>query len=295
LKRLSARQVRQSLVGRGNIRSLLSDRIIHWDPYSADTHRYFKSVYEEEALRGWQRIKKLFEGVSGVIALENTCSVIGHSPELIGFLFKGVSLENEKNTKKRADQLSRILPPVLDQDPFRTYILEKVGLGTPDLLHLEGFSSVVRLRWGLAHRTKAKATNFEKLKSTSLISDMSVSEISRYLIEAEVKPDSEGLKQLTRDEVISLSDRDFSVFLADRSLINLIYKPVDEIEIYGLSKSQKKYQSDLSAILKIYGLLKDRNWEGASEIAASIEVDQISNLASTVSISLYEADRKSTV
>ena len=69
MKRLSARRVRQSLIGRGNIRSLLSDRIIDWDPYSPETHKYFKSVYEEEALKGWLRVKKLFEGVSSVLSL----------------------------------------------------------------------------------------------------------------------------------------------------------------------------------------------------------------------------------
>ena len=279
MKRLSARQVRQSLVGRGNIRSLLSDRIIHWDPYSADTHRYFKSVYEEEALKGWLRVKKLFEGVSSVIALENTCSVIGHSPELIGFLFKGVSLENEKNTKKRADQLSKILPLATDHDQLRTLLSEKTSLDTPDLLHLEGFSSDVRLRWGLAHRTKAKATNLEKLNCTSLISDLSVSEISKYLIEAAAKPVSQDLNRLTRDELISLHDRAFRIFLSDRSLINLIYKPVDEAEVFGLVESQKKYQTDLTSVLKIYRLIKERNWEGVSEEAEIIEVDQITRLA----------------
>ncbi len=279
MKRLSAREVRQSLVGRGNIRSLLSDKITNWDPYSPDTHRYFKSVYEEEALKGWIRVKKLFEGVSSVIALENTCSVIGHSPELIGFLFKGVSLENEKNTKKRADQLSRILLPSTDDDPFRIYLLEKGAQGTPDLLHLEGFSSVVRLRWGLAQRTKAKATNLEKLNCTSFVRNLNLSEIGKCLIEAAVKPESQALERLAKNEIISLHDREFRILFSDRSLINLIYKSIEEVEVLGLAESQRKYHSDSTSILKIYRLLKDRNWEGVSEVAAGIEVDQIARLA----------------
>ena len=73
VKRLSVREVRQALIGKGNLRNLLSDRINSWDPYRTETLDFFRSVYDQEALKGWKRTLHLFQGLTPIHALENTC------------------------------------------------------------------------------------------------------------------------------------------------------------------------------------------------------------------------------
>jgi hypothetical protein len=95
LKRFTTREVRQALVGKGNLRTLLSDRIIDWDPYQPTSRDYLKQNFDHEAVRGWERARALFDAQSSVEALENIWACTAHVQELKEFLHMGVSLEND--------------------------------------------------------------------------------------------------------------------------------------------------------------------------------------------------------
>ena len=89
----STQLIRQTLIGKGNLRTLLSDQISSWNPYDKRITSKLKNLYDKESLKAWNRVKVQFENTPTEQALNNTWSVIGHAPELSEFLFRGIMLE----------------------------------------------------------------------------------------------------------------------------------------------------------------------------------------------------------
>ena len=78
MKRFSVQAVRRALVGKGNLRTRISDRIEGLDPYKRDVVKNLKEIFDEEALRGWVQIQQLFDGIPKITTLENASSLVAH-------------------------------------------------------------------------------------------------------------------------------------------------------------------------------------------------------------------------
>ena len=55
------------------LRTLLSDRIENLDPYKQETLTLFKKIYEEEALKAWERIQKLIDRDDVSLSNKRSC------------------------------------------------------------------------------------------------------------------------------------------------------------------------------------------------------------------------------
>ena len=185
MKRYTSREVRQALVGKGNLRNRLSDLITDWNPYQSGSRQHLKKIYQEEALQGWHRVRLLFAELCSVEALENSWSCIAHLHDLCDFLNTGVVLKNDPPTVQRATQLLFMSKrDATDKVSFVSLLDRGPEADTLDLLGQIGFSGVIRTRWGLACRVQRQATHLELLQCTGAVESVPVEQASRLLREA---------------------------------------------------------------------------------------------------------------
>lgn len=282
MKRFSNREIRQALVGRGNLRTLLSDKIKEWDPYGPDTFAFFKETYEEEARFGWERIKALFSGLTQEAALENTWSVIAHHPELTGFLLKGIELKNEKPILEKARKLSRKTKKNNPEDPFETLLKKHKPSATPDLLDFHGFAIGTRIRWGLAQRVKVNSSYCELLKAASLVDGIGVGEATQLLREAVEHCVGKKTKKITQRAAVKFSDKQAEIFSEDPSLVAKIYGAPSadgRAEIQQIKILRQKFGSDRAVLQKVLLALERREWNIAGELVLQITIDSTAKLA----------------
>ena len=280
MKRISVRAVRQTLIGRGNLRTLLSDRIADLDPYKPKVDQVFKKIYSEEAFKGWSQIKQLFDGIPAVYALENTWAVIAKSSELTAFLLKGVEQDVDKAIKARARKLFKQTNAELTGDPPKFEISE---IPIPDILELDGFSEEIRVRWGLALRVKSKPTYLELLKSACLVESLDVRRVSGLLREAFNYCESRTTQKISESDAIVLSDLEMEAISFDTDLFQEVYADIKIDVTYTLNLIQKlriKYQNDTLRLKRVFQEINQKKWQIAGQIAEKFEVDKATKLAS---------------
>ena len=283
MAKFSVRQIRQALLGKGNLRTLLSDRIENLDPYKQETLTLFKKIYEEEALKAWERIQKLFQDIPKITALENTWSVICHMPELTGFLSKGVEIEKDKAVLARTKSLSKITSKKNDHtDPFKSINSKKSKSTFPDIIELEGFSLPVRIRWGLACKVNSNSSFYDLLQTVSLVDGISAREISIFLKEALGYCIDKKIEKIKLSKAIKFTDREFEIFSVDPSLLSIIYESKDidgKKETQNISSLRKKFIGDIDLVKQILRSLENRDWHEAGKLGEKIIVDTTSKLA----------------
>ena len=146
MKRFSVQAIRQALVGTGNLRTRISDRIEELDPYDRFAARKFKEIFDDEALKGWLQIQKLFFGIPKITALENAWSVVAHNPELVALMLRGVALEKDKVAISRSRKLFKLTEIETAEDTFSFWVLNGDFKKLPNLLEATGFSKIIRVR-----------------------------------------------------------------------------------------------------------------------------------------------------
>ena len=283
VKRLSVREVRQALIGKGNLRNLLSDRINSWDPYRTDTLDFFRSVYDQEALKGWNRTLHLFQGLTPIHALENTWSVLGHFTELANFLTRGIELSKNSKTFSKVKSLNNLSGDRSEKDPFDFLLSKQESFFSPDLLGISGFNPEVRIRWGLANRIKFQNDIPDLIRSASTVEGLGPREISLLLKEAIVKSNAKNLQKVNKKIATQFTKSEFAIFSSDLNLINDIYQnapPNRDQLINQLKLLNEKYHSDSKQIEKILASLARRDWLTAGQIAEQIEIDSTTKIAS---------------
>jgi len=277
LKLFTIREIRQALVGKGNLRTLLSDRITDWDPYQPGSIEKFKLSYRNEALQGWQRARQLLHELPAIDALENTWACIEHLQDLRDFLYIGVLEEDDLPTVQRANQLFSLstLNPI-DDEWFLGILVKGSQHDTADLLPLKGFSGAVRIRWGLAHRVKCNAPLLELLKCAGALKSIPVKQASLLLNEALSHHSGFKLKKITSAEATTLSDAEFAVLISDPKIFKKIYPKRGgqfEVMVEELGFLRAKYAYDLDKLKSIFSQLSQRNWFQAGQLAMDIVVD----------------------
>jgi hypothetical protein len=283
VKRLSVREVRQALIGKGNLRNLLSDRINTWDPYRPDTLDFFRSVYDQEALKGWKRTLHLFQGLTPIHALENTWSVLSHFTELANFLTRGIELSKDSKTFSKVKSLKNLSGDQSEINPFDFLLSKQESFFSPDLLGISGFNPEVRIRWGLANRIKFQNDIPDLIRSASTVEGLGPREISLLLKEAIVKSNAKNLEKVNKKIATQFTKNEFAVFSSDLNLINDIYEnapPNRDQLVNQLKLLNEKYHSDSKQIEKILASLTKRDWLTAGQIAEQIEIDWITKIAS---------------
>ena len=283
MKRLSVREVRQALIGKGNLRNLLSDRINSWDPYRTDTLDFFRSVYDQEALKGWSRTLHLFQGLTPIHALENTWSVLGHFTELANFLTRGIELSKDSKTFSKVKSLNNLSGDRSEKDPFDFLLSKQESFFSPDLLGISGFNTEVRIRWGLANRIKFQNDIPDLIRSASTVEGLGPKEISLLLQEAIVKSNAKNLRKVNKKIATQFTKSEFAIFSSDLNLINDIYQNApsnrDQL-VKQLQLLNGKYHADSKQIEKLLTSLSKRDWMAAGQIAEQIEIDSTTKIAS---------------
>ena len=283
VKRLSVREVRQALIGKGNLRNLLSDRINSWDPYRTDTLDFFRSVYDQEALKGWNRTLHLFQGLTPIHTLENTWSVLGHFTELANFLTRGIELYKDSKTFSKVKSLNNLSGDRSEKDPFDFLLSKQESFFSPDLLGISGFNTEVRIRWGLANRIKFQNDIPDLIRSASTVEGLGPKEISLLLQEAIVKSNSKNLRKVNKKIATQFTKSEFEIFSSDLNLINDIYQnaPSNRDQLVNqLQLLNGKYHADSKQIEKLLTSLSKRDWMTAGQIAEQIEIDSTTKIAS---------------
>lgn len=283
MKRFTTREVRQALVGKGNLRTLLSDRIIDWDPYQRRSREFLKQNFQQEALQGWQRLRTLLAEQSSVEALENSWACISHLHELKDFLYTGVVLENDLPTVHRANQLLALSKHEADGKVSLGNLIDAESEeGTPDLHGLNGFSGLLRVRWGLAFRVQRKASYLELLQCAGSVDSVSVQEASLLLKEALTHFVGYKPKQIVSSEATTLSDEEFALLISDPEILKKIYthgRIQFDVVIEAMRSRRAKYASDLERLNLVFLNLSQRNWSQAGQQANDIVIDTTARLA----------------
>ena len=282
VKRFTSREVRQALVGRGNLRTRLSDRIAGWNPYQPGSLCHLKQIYQQEALEGWQRVRLLFADVSSVIALSNTWACIAHLPDLTEFLYAGVALEADPTTLRRAKQLLSTVPGGAKHYSVGSVLSATTKDAIPDLLNLDGFSSELRIRWGLASRVHRKASYLELLRCAGAVESLGVPQAAFLLGEAIEQSAGFEPNRFGQSEAVTLSASEFAIFVSEPGLHRTMYiqQPRNFVASVAKLKSLRlKYANDTALIRAVFEQLAQRDWSQAGQSAADIVVDSTSKLA----------------
>jgi len=283
VKRYTSREVRQALVGKGNLRNRLSDRIADWNPYQSGSRQHLKKIYQQEALQGWQQVRHLFEELCSIDALENSWACIAHLHDLCDFLYTGVVLENDPPTVQRATQLLFMSKrDRADKVSFLSLLDRGAEVDTLDLLGQIGFSGMIRIRWGLACRVQREVSHLELLQCAGAVESVPVKQASRLLQEALSHCDNYKPKQLASPEATTLSAAEFATLVSDSVLFKTMYAQGSvsfEVAVKKIESLRSKYASDLALLKSIFLHLEQRNWSQAGKIAAGIVTDATANLA----------------
>ncbi len=283
MKRFTTRQIRQALIGKGNLRTLLSDRITDWDPYQPGSRQHLKQIYLHEAMQGWQRIRLLLADSSSVEALENTWASIAHLQELRDFLYAGVVIENDPQTVRRADQLLSIKKFDEDRAFSLGRVLESGKDDTPpDLLDLQGFADELRVRWGLASRVRRRASYLELLQCAGAVQDLEVETSAALLHEALQQREHPHPPRLRQAQATTLTDAEFAILTSDPALFKKMYAQgstsfSDSVE--KVRSLRLKYAGDLDHLKLIFSHLARRDWQQAGQLASEIVPDATAQLA----------------
>ena len=285
LERFSSREVRQAVVGKGNLYTLLSDQIEGGDPYTPEALTFLRSVYEKESYRAWLSGKNLFSGVCDDIgALENLWATLQHLQDIQDFIFKGVTFEGNANVINRARQLvsSR---PVDPKSKLYKVLFESGDDLVPDLLPYTGFSSRVRLQWGLAARVQRLSRYIELYRCSGSVEKLDTQDAFELLSEAirhYPKSEFNNSRKLTEAEIIATSDVEFE-FLSKNELLARLScaKPIKNFSegLASLDLSRSKYKNDFKKLSAVLNKLSDRQWREASSLAESLCLDRITKVA----------------
>jgi retron-type reverse transcriptase len=283
VKRYTSREVRQALVGKGNLQTLLSDRICDFNPYQPGALQKLSQIDKELALLGWKRARQLFAERPAVEALENIWASVCHLVEVRSFLVRGLVQDNDLEVLKRSKQLQVISADDKDlRDTLDDIFNGKYGQKTPDLLSLHGFDSEVRIRWGLASRVQRRDSYLELLRCAGGVASVSVHDALGLLKEALTECNEPNLPHITQIEAITLSDSEFNILSADPTVFKRIYSHPSSLTpttIEKIRKSRLKYKADIVLIKKIYAHLSNRSWKQAGDIATELAVDRPALLA----------------
>jgi RNA-directed DNA polymerase len=297
LNRYRSREIRQALVGPGNVHSLLSELISSWDPYQPGIRLKLKSAYETAALNAWFNAKTLFPTQSPIEALENTWASIAHLAYLRKFLEIGVAKENHAPTVKRLLEI-KDYPNKNSENDFDLHSLlyEHHEDITPDLLGFTGFSDEIRIRWSLAFKVQKERPYLDFLKSAGFISTIETKRAVALLSEAIKFEGAKSRKRIGWKQVLLLSDKEFEIICANADISRNFFKDLrknflDTVKLF--TEKRIKFKNDFELTKVSLENLKVRNWRIAGEAAAKITVDDISKLAAKTVLAQTGFARKS--
>ena len=283
MKRYTSREVRQALVGKGNLQTLLSDRISDFNPYLPGALQKLKQIDNELSFQGWKRARQLFAEIPAVEALENIWASVAHLTEVSSFLVRGLIQDNNPEVLKRAKQLQAISIEKKDLHNNLDDIFKgKFGGKTPDILNLDSLDSVIRVRWGLASRVQRRASYLDLLRCAGYVSTISVHNALDLLKEALTHCQVINHHQITQLEAITLSDTEFNILTKDTEVFKQIFSHSSLLTptiIGKIQKSRQKYKVDIELINRICSQLSNRSWKQAGELATKLKIDQPTLLA----------------
>jgi RNA-directed DNA polymerase len=282
VKRFSVQAIRQALVGTGNLRTRISDRIEELDPYDRVAARKFKEIFDDEALKGWLQIQKLFSGIPKITALENTWSVVAHNPELVALMLRGVALEKDKVAISRSRKLFKLTEIETAEDTFSFWVLNGDFKKLPNLLEATGFSKIVRVRWSLAKKINENVTSYsELLKIASAVEDFPAKEANKFFIEA-INHLNHSINKISQDEATCFNKEEMSVFSYQKDLIPFVYentKRTGQESAISIEKLQFSYRRNVDLTTDILNRLAQRDWKAAGASAEKIQVGRTAELA----------------
>lgn len=283
MNRYRSREIRQALVGPGNVNSLLSELIGSWDPYQPGVRLKLKSAYETAALNAWLNAKTLFPTHSPIEALENTWASIAHLSYLRNFLEIGIAKENHAPTAKRLLEIKDCSNKNIENDfDLHSLLYEEQEDVTPDLLRFTGFSDEIRIRWSLAFNVQKERPYLDFLKSAGFISSFETKKAVELLSEAIKIAGTKSRKKIGWKKVLLLSDKEFEIICANSDIAGTFsneFKNSHSTCVKLFSEKREKFKSDCKLIKASLDYLKARKWKNAGEAAAKISVDDISRLA----------------
>lgn len=285
LKRFSSRELRQAVVGRGSLYTLLSDQIERRDPYAPGALAFLRSVYEKESYRGWLAGKKLFSGVcDDICALENLWATLQHLRDIQDFLLKGVTLEGNASVINRAKQLVLSRPIDPESRLYRALFEDDDDL-VPDLFPFTGFSNQVRLRWGLAARVQRTSPYINLFRCAGSLATANANdafELLRVAIERYPQSKPNNSRKLTQAEIIATNDVEFEFLSKNDSFANLsCAKPIRDFSewLSYANQFRAKYKSDFETLSTVLERLSNRQWREASSVVESLRIDRITKIA----------------
>ena len=282
MKRFSVQAIRQALVGTGNLRTRISDRIEELDPYDRVAARKFKEIFDDEALKGWLQIQKLFSGIPKITALENTWSVVAHNPELVALMLRGVALEKDKVAISRSRKLFKLTEIETAEDTFSFWVLNGDFKKLPNLQEATGFSKIVRVRWSLAKKINENVTSYsELLKIASAVEDFPAKEANKFFIEA-INHLNHSINKISQDEATCFNKEEMSVFSYQKDLIPFVYedtKRTGQESAISIEKLQFSYRRNVDLTTDILNRLAQRDWKAAGASAEKIQVGRTAELA----------------
>ena len=292
----STQLVRQTLTGKGNLRTLLSDQISSWNPYDKGITTRLKDLYDEESLKAWDRVKVLFANIPTEQAINNTWSVIGHTPELTEFLFRGIVLEGEPVSVARVKVLKINIAKRYEfsEEAFQSILKVSGARGTPDLSVLTGFTPDLRARWGLASRVKKHADIAELLTCVSEKVELPILGANSLLAEAIENSKQKKILKLSLTQAIRLSDLEFEIFTFNPNLTRLMYDFQNQYRdnfIEELVELRREYKANIELLKLISVRLSERNWSTLGDAAEKIKFSNTLSLALEDS-SINEAEVK---
>lgn len=289
MKRYRTREVRQALVGKGSLHTLLTEQISDWDPYQPGIRIKLKSAYETAALNAWRNAKILLPTKNSIEVLENTWASVAHLGYLRKFIEIGVIMENDRPTVKRLFNLKNSIKNDTKEDiDLFSLLFETPDQTTPDLLSLDGFTDEIRIRWSLASKVQQEKSHLDLLKSAGFIKTYDSQKAFELLIEA-IKNTPAKSKKISWKQTLLLSDKEYELITIDPFLAKIFLKEFKRdysTNITIFAELRKKFKSDYELIKDSVVYLAARDWKRAAEKVSSINTDEVSKLAAKSILSI---------
>ncbi len=288
MKNYSQQTIRHALVGTGNLRNLLSDRFINIDPYSDQCFKEIKKIFDQEAKDAWIRIKDLFKDTSALIAYENTWAVISHLPEFSYFLYQGVKQDTSIDFLARVDSLGLLIQESWSKNLLLTHLFftkesESIENKVPNLFDFDGFSSQIRIRFGLASRTNSEINWAEIIETVAKVKTKIALEASQLILEFSEYVDKNRIKKLSIRELSKFSDDAFTIFSVSQELINLTYpKKYKKLKnvVKEVAVLRAQYLENYKTLKKFINFMSVQDWRRAGLIGEMINITNIAKYAS---------------
>lgn len=273
-----------------NLRNVFSEI----DPFSAAFHSDLQVSLRNAYAGNWQRIKSALVEYSHESALRQLWAIAVLSPISLAGLYRSILLSEDGDLRVLAEQLLRITPNVIDQDPLASAVAFPPN-AAPDFSECRLLMPGIRLRYALANGLSAGLRTADFVAVAAGLPDASEYVKRRELHRLLKVSDDLGkpLSPYTSTQILMIPAREHQLLVSSPTLIQRLtpislHKKKDLKKWFADQRDEREKSSEI--LSKVLQRINSRNF---SNIGKLINELRVNSLTRAVASSLIYSKEKS--